>query len=153
MSGTPELDLVADQRAKLAEHALLPWWFWAASVPVFVVAVGWPLLTGWVSENVATYGLFLPAALLLVIAQFVVRRRAGVRVWLGFTAYPSARWIWLGTLAAGIGGWVAIAALTLHDAQGFALAVLAVVTVVAIAGSVAARRAMRADIRAGRVRP
>lgn len=153
MSGTPELDQVADQRARLAEHALMPWWSWAAAAPVLVVTLGWPLLSEWVSFTVATYGVFLPAALLFGVVQLVARRGSGVHLHRGVTSYPSARRMWLGTVAVGVGGWVAISALTLHGLQGLALAVVAVVTAVAIAGSVGTRRAMRADIRAGRVRP
>lgn len=153
MSGTPELDQVADQRAKLAEHAVMPWWYWAAIVPAFVATVGWPLLSEVVPYEVAMYGVLLPAVLLLAVVQVVARRRAGVHLPRGFTAYPSVRRIWVGTVLVGIAGFVAIAVLTRGGHPGLALAVLPVVTAVALAGSIGTRRAMRADIRAGRVRP
>lgn len=153
MTGTPELDEVAAARQKLAEHALLPWWYWALYVPVAVVIVGYPVLDTLLSPTVAVFGVLYPAMAVLLLSSWLVRWRTGVHLSRRLRAFPSVWRVWAPTLALGVVGDLAISQLVRHDQRTAALALIPVVAVVLVAGTVGIRFAMRADIRAGRVRP
>jgi hypothetical protein len=153
MSGTPELDQVADARRSLAAHAQFPRTYWAVYGLVLVLAAGMPI---WMSYLPSDDWGYLSWALALAgvgsaVYSVVRRRRSGVYLSRRISSYPKAYKIWLAGIVVTIGGFLGIHQLVEHAHRDIALYLLAPVAVVVFIAQVAARSAMRADIEAGRV--
>lgn len=144
--------LVAAQRENLAERARLPWWFWVLFVAATIGLIGGPLTRTWLGDP-GHYAVFLPSALVYVLAERLVRRSRGVS-FSGRTmrAFPSSRWPGIAFMVV-----VAVAFLvvvsTTRAYPAVAVTALVVGTVLAVGAMVWTQRAMLADVRAGRVRP
>jgi hypothetical protein len=155
MSSSPELDQVTEARRRLAEHAGFPRTYWVLYAFVSVFFAGVPIWMSYLPADDWQYMSWAIAAIGLASTAYVVIRRrvSGVHLPKGVSAYPGAQRIWFGTLAVTIGGFFAIQALVTHDHRGLALALLLPVAAVLFFGQISIRRAMRADLEAGRVTP
>jgi hypothetical protein len=155
MSGTPELDQVADARRRLAAHAGFPRSYWLAYGLVLVLFTGMPVWMSYLPSDDWVYLSWAVAVVGVGSAVYSVarRRRSGVYLSRRISSYPKAYKIWLAGIAVTIGGFLAIYQLVEHAHRDLALYLLAPVAVVVFIAQVATRSAMRADIEAGRVMP
>ncbi|TQM15801.1 hypothetical protein [Pseudonocardia kunmingensis] len=153
MSGTPELDRVADARRKLAAHAGFPRSYWVVYGLVLVLSAGLPVWVSYLPSDGWVYVSWAIAVLGVGSAVYAMvrRRRSGVYLSRRISAYPTAHRIWLAGLVVTFGGFVGIQQLVEHGHRDIALYVLAPLAVVVFVAQVATRSAMRADIEAGRV--
>lgn len=154
MSQSPELDQVVEVRRRLAEHTLLPRWYWAMTTVFVVVLAGLPVWESYLSPQALNYAVWVPAllAVILMVAERVRRSRSGVHLPRGMGAYPSVWRVWVPLMALTAVAYLGIMVLVNHDQRGVALALVPVVAVLTLAGTLLVRRSMRADIEAGRVR-
>ena len=155
MSGTPELDQVAEARRKIAAHAGFPRSYWAVYGLVLVLCAGLPI---WVSHLPSTDWAYLSWALAALgiasaVYSVVRRRRSGVYLPRRISSYPTARRIWIAGILVTACGFLGIHQLVEHAHRDVALYLLVPVAVVVFAVQVATRRAMRADIEAGLATP
>ena len=155
MSGTPELDRVADARRKLAAHAGFPRSYWVVYGLVLVLSAGLPV---WVSYLPSADWVYVSGAIAVLgvgsaVYVMVRRRRSCVYLPRRISSYPKAYKIWLCGIVVTFGGFLGIQQLVEHGHRDIALYVLAPIAVVVFIAQVATRSAMRADIEAGRVTP
>ena len=155
MSGTPELDRVADARRKLAAHAGFPRSYWVVYGLVLVLSAGLPV---WVSYLPSADWVYVSGAIAVLgvgsaVYVMVRRRRSGVYLPRRISSYPKAYKIWLCGIVVTFGGFLGIQQLVEHGHRDIALYVLAPIAVVVFIAQVATRSAMRADIEAGWVTP
>lgn len=155
MSGSPELDQVADARRKVAAHAPFPVAYWVFYGVALVLLAGVPIWMTWLSSAYDPYVTWVIAALGIASAAYswIRRRRSGVYLPKRISAYPSARPIWLAGIAVTVVGLLGIYALVDYEQRGIAFLALAVVALAVFLIQVKIRSAMRRDIEAGRVRP
>ncbi|MEU5845277.1 hypothetical protein [Saccharopolyspora shandongensis] len=155
MSGTPELDQVADARRRLAAHAQFPVTFWVLYGVALVLLAGVPIWMTWLSPADGPYVSWVIAALGIASAAYSWnrRRRSGVYLVKRISAYPSARLIWLAGIAVTLVGFFGIYALVDHGQRGIAFLVLPAVALAVFVTQVKTRSAMCRDIEAGQVRP
>ncbi|MCD2197421.1 hypothetical protein LQ327_29025 [Actinomycetospora endophytica] len=143
---------VAAQREQLAEKARLPWWFWVLFTVATVGLVGGPLFARALPGDVSTYVITWPSILVYAVADRLVRWTRGISLSTRMTAYPSARRPGIAFLLIGIVGIIGVSTLHRVEQLPWAVAVLVLATVLMVGAMVAMQRAMRRDIREGRVR-
>lgn len=155
MTDKSELDQVTDVRRKIADHAEFPVAYWVLYGFALVLLAGVPIWMSWLD---AVGNPFLPWAIAAVgiasAAYAVIRRsRSGVHLpqWIG--AYPSARPIWLISLAISLIGLLGIYLLVNVGQPVIALLALAVVAPAVFITQFKTRSAMRRDLESGRVQP
>ncbi|GAA0937070.1 hypothetical protein [Pseudonocardia zijingensis] len=155
MSGTPELDQVAEARRKIAAHAGFPRTYWAVYGVALVLCAGLSIWMSYLPSGDTTYLPWALAALAVASAVYsaVRRRRSGVYLPRRISSYPKARRIWIAGIVITACGFLGIHQLVEHAHRDIALYLLVPVAVVVFAVQVATRRAMRADIEAGLATP
>jgi hypothetical protein len=153
VSGTPELDQVADARRSLAAHAGFPRSYWAVYGLVLMLAAGMPIWMSYLPSDDWGYlsWVLAVAGVGSAVYSVVRRRRSGVYLPSRISSYPTAYKIWLAGIVVTIGGFLGIHQLVEHAHRDIALYLLAPVAVVVFIAAVATRSAMRADIEAGRI--
>ena len=154
MSGTPELDQVAEARRRLSVHAELPRTYWALYGIALVLIAGIPIWASYLPGGLPGVQWALLVVALAAAAHAVIgRRRSGVHLPRRIGAYPGARRLWLAVLVATVAGLVGIQLLVANGLRPAALVLLVVVAVAVFLGQVRIRARMRDDIAAGRVTP
>jgi hypothetical protein len=153
VSGTPELDQVAEARRRLAAHARFPRAYWVVYGVALVLLAGLPVWMSYLPSVDRVYLSWAIAALGIGSAVYAVvrRRRSGVYLPRRISSYPKARKIWLVGMLLTLGGFLAIQQLVGHGHRDVALYLLVPIAVAVFLVQVATRSAMRADIEAGRV--
>jgi hypothetical protein len=143
---------VTAQREQLAERVRLPWWFWVLFTIATVGLVGGSLFARALPGDVSTYVITWPSILVYVLADRLVRWSRGISISTRMTAYPSARAPGVSFLVVAVIGVIGVVVLQRQGLPVWAGVVVAVATVLMVGAMVAMQRAMRQDIRDGRVR-
>lgn len=143
---------VARQRERMAERALLPWWFWVLFALATTGLVGGTLIQEWIGAGIGAWTVLAPSILIYLAADRLIRRSRGIRLSSRtLRDYPSARFPGVVFVLVAVAGMLTVM-LTAHAATVTATLALVVTVPLAVLAMAWMQARMRADIRAGRVR-
>ena len=144
-----ELDLLAAQRARLADRLRAPWWYVAGSAVALAIACTMPLASHYTIGG-AGLGCGALAIAVLLGLQIAFARVSGVSLGAGTGQYPSGR-AWAFGMAAVLIANSVLGTFLLDSRQP--AAAIAVAVLAAVAGTVCRQghlRGIRRDLESGR---
>jgi hypothetical protein len=150
VAGDPAaLELLREQRSRLADRMRAPWWYLAGGAVVWAVAFAGPISSRYLPRSVPTWPVLVAALALAGLLQWRMTRVTGISLGIPDLTYRPGRPVRITMLVVSVAAIMTEHVLIDHGLLAAAIVVAVLAMAAGVASIQAALRGIRKDLRAG----